>query len=382
MTDGQALYLTLVALYLLEGLAWAPRGSLALVARSSARAAPALPHRTLGNARGGAVLGWPFLPEATIFLVPQWPVSLSPDAALGWVAESLDLEERATHTGSLKPFDAISGVRAEGREVLVDGERIVEAASPTLARRVAGALQELRDLPREARAAAIETLIAAQLDVGAARARVAAYYKETAALRVASLALVVIAFAGAPAIALQGGIERTWPLVLGAIYLGAWVVSALWVRAHRRLAPEDRLERWGVALLIALVPVTAMRAADHLARRALHGLHPLAAAAALAPREHLEPLAAHLIRDARWPRLPACPGEDPEALAAEAHWRAALGRRIEALARELGLDPDALAAPPPPSGEREGERPCPRCHAWYGAEAAACEDCGGIPLAS
>lgn len=381
MTDGQALYLTLIALTLLEALAWAPRGTLALAARSAARARWALPHRTLGNARGGAVLGVPLLPGAVTFLVPQWPVSLAAGGALGGVAECLEREERAPCTALLRSFEDMERVEARGREVRVDGELLAEAASPAHARRIAELVEALRRLPREARAGAVEAELAAQVDLGAARARVAAFYRETAALRAASVALAVFALAAAPALCLRYGLERIWPALLAALYVGSWAIAALFVRAHRRLLPRDRHERWASAVMIALLPVSAMRAADAIARAALHGLHPLAAAAALVPREELAPLLGHALRDARWPRRPPCPSDEPEAAAVEASYREALGRRLEALARDAGLDPDELTALPPPSGEIEGERCCPRCHARYAPEAPACGDCGGVPLA-
>ncbi|EYF07720.1 hypothetical protein [Chondromyces apiculatus] len=381
MTDGQALYLTLLVLIVLEAVAWVPRGAVALVARGArTRAHVALPHRTLGNARGGAVLGVPLLPSAATFLVPQWPVSLAPQGVLGAVAECLEPAERPPHTGLFRRFDAITRVTVLGNEVRLDGELLVQAATPALAAQVAAFLDQLRKLPEDARAAAIDAHLAAQLDLDAARARVTSFYRETAWLRGAGLALALVALVVAPALFVHFGPERAWLPVLLALYLGTFAITALWLRAYPRVAPESRLGRWSSAFMLALLPVSAMRAVDALARVALTGVHPLAAAAALVPRDDLTPFVAHLLRDARWPLRPACPGDDPEAQAVEAAYRQALGRHLDTLVRALGLDPDALAAVPPPSGEIDDERCCPRCHACYGAGAATCEDCGGIPL--
>ncbi|AKT40279.1 hypothetical protein [Chondromyces crocatus] len=382
MTDGQALYLTLVVLVLLEAVAWVPRGALALPAWSRGRARPALPHRTFGNARGGAVLGVPLLPEAVTFLVPQWPVALGRDGALGWVTECLEAEERAPHTGLFLRFDEMKRVTSVGNEVRVDGELLAQTASSTLAQQVAEAIEALRQLPTEARPAAIEQRLAAQCDLDAARARVAAFYQETRGLRTAGLALAVLALAVAPALFLSIGFARAWLPALAVLYVGSVANAALWVRIHRRLAPAARLERWTHAVGIALLPVSAMRAADVLARTALTGLHPLAAAGALVPRAQLEPLAAHLVRDARWPLRPTCPTTEPDAQATERAHREALTRHLEDLVRALGFDPEHLAAIPPPTGEVDDERCCPRCHASYGGGATTCDDCGGIPLAT
>src|SRR4051812_449540 len=151
MTDSETLYLVLVVLYLLEGAAWVPRGSIALCARSPAWALPRLPHRTIGNARGGAVLGFPFLSGATVFIVPQWPVSLSPQGVLFWVAESMELEERAEHPGHFFRFDDLRNVSADGRSISVNDEAICEVVSPGMARQLVTVLQSLKKLPEKER---------------------------------------------------------------------------------------------------------------------------------------------------------------------------------------------------------------------------------------
>jgi hypothetical protein len=113
----------------------------------------------------------------------------------------------------------------------------------------------------------------------------------------------------------------------------------------------------------------------------LHGFHPLAVAAALAPREAFQRLAAHLLRDAAHPRHPACLSEDPEAQEVEAWFRGALRRRIEDLIQREGLDAAAMTAPPKPGeDDAAARRYCPRCQALYGEDTEACEDCGGVPV--
>jgi hypothetical protein len=381
MTDGETLYLVLVVLYLLEGAAWVPRGSIALCARSAEWALPRLPHRTIGNARGGAVLGFPFLSSATVFIVPQWPASLSPDGVLFWVAESLELEERAEQPGHYFRFDAIRNLSANGRSVWINDEAVIEAASPSMARRVVEVVDKLRKLSPQERAAAIDEFLAQRFDVGAAKSRLKGFYEETSTLRTASFVLWLLTLVIVPALTLRFGFERIWILAVAAIYVSTWTTAALWVRLHRKYFPLERMGRWGYTVMLALVPVSGMRAVDLLARRLLHDFHPGAAVAAMTPKDRLQRFLSYLLRDARHPMLPTCPVDDPEARSTEEFYRNAVLRRMAMMANSLSWNSDELAALPIATGDIEGEMCCPRCHARYTAEMRACEDCGGITLA-
>lgn len=378
MTDEQALYVTLVVLYLVECAAWVQRGSAAFVGKVG-EARVVFPRRGLSNNRGGLVLG-PIVPlRGATFLVPQWPVSMAAKGVLGWVAESLELAERAFQSGVYRRFDDFKRARADGRDVSLDGEEIAQAPSLRMARRVAEGIEALRALDEGARPAAIEAMLSTQMDAAGARRQVEAFYRETRALRAASLVVVIIAFAVWPAVVIGVGLEGTWLLLLGVTYLATWVVAALFFRAHRRLFPEARAERWGQTALVALLPISAMRASDAIARTLLHGYHPLAAAIALAPPARVAELSGHLIRDARSPRRPVCVNEEAEAQAVEAWYREALRKAVERAARGAGVDVDKVTAAPAPE-DASIRSYCPRCLAQYGEDTKVCADCGDVPV--
>src|SRR5205085_5000764 len=101
------------------------------------------------------------------------------------------------------------------------------AASPKLAGRVADEIARVRDLPKTKRPAAIEEMLAGLFDVAGVRSRTGEFWKETRALRVASMAVAAVAFVGAPAAVIALGIEGSWYMVLGALYLATWVVAVL-----------------------------------------------------------------------------------------------------------------------------------------------------------
>ncbi len=380
MTDSETLYLVLVVLYLLEGAAWVPRGSIALVARSATWALTRLPHRTIGNARGGAVLGFPFLSEATVFIVPQWPVSMSPQGILFWVAESMELEERAAHPGHFFRFDTIRSIAADGRSISINNEFITEVVSPGLAEQIAEIVQSLRILPENDRTRAIDDFLGKRFDVTATKTRLASFYENTSGLRTSSFILWLITLVVIPALALRYGFERIWILALAVMYTSMWITTISWVRLHRRYFPRERLARWGYAFMLAIVPISAMRALDLLAKRLLHDVHPGTAVAAMVPKERARRFLSYLMRDARHPMHPTSPVEEAEVQATEAFYRNAVATRMAGMIQALGYRPDELAAIPVATGDIEGEMVCPRCHARYTAEMRACEDCGGIDL--
>jgi hypothetical protein len=378
MTDEQALYLTLIALYLLECAVWVPRGSAAFITKASGEARLRFPRQGVSNNRGGLVIG-PLVPGAgAVFVVPQWPVSIGPEGALGWVAESLEREQRAHQNGALARFEDMPPAKVDGRDVTAGDAILTTAASAGLASRVAEAIEQVRGAPAKKREAAIEAILAAHVDEGLARRRAEEVFRATEALRWASLVLAVIVFAGAPAAVMSFGLEAIWLPVLGVIYAATWTCAALFYRAHKKLLPGSRIERVGQTILCALFPIGAMRATDAIGRIALHGVHPLAAAVALAPPEQQRELAAHLLRDARWPRRPVCLNDEPAAEAIEAFFRKALLGHLTRLAGKAGVSSDQVTAPPAP--EEGCIAYCPRCHAQFEKDTEACADCGGVPV--
>lgn len=375
MTDEQALYLTLLALYLLECAVWVPRGSAAFVAKASGEATLRFPRQGVSNNRGGLVLG-PLVPGAGAILVaPQWPVSIGPEGILAWVAESLEVEQRAHQNGALARFEDAPPAKSDGRDVLIGSSVFVTTASAGLARRVAEAIEKVRGAKK--RTAAVDAILAEHADTEAARRRTDEVLQATGALRWASLVLAVIVFAGAPAAVMHFGLEVIWLPVLAVVFGATWTCAALFYRAHKKIFPGARLERFGQTVLFALYPIGAMRASDAIGRSALHGLHPLAVAVALAPPEQQRKLAAHLLRDARWPRRPVCLNEEPAAETIEASFRKALLVHLTKLAEKAGVSSEQAAAPPDP--EEGCSTYCPRCHAQFDKNTEACADCGGVP---
>jgi hypothetical protein len=382
MTEEQSLYIALVVLYILECTAYVPRGSAAFIRKAAGKALLRFPRRGVSNNRGGLVLG-PLVPGAgTVFVVPQWPVALGEEGALGWVAESLELEERAHQTGAFVRFEEMpKPARADFRDVVAGGVTLASVSSSLFARRVAEGIESVRGAPKEKRAEAIDAIIAAHTDVEGARRRVDQVERETAALRWAGFAIAIVVFLVAPAAVMTLGLGRIWLPLLAGVFAVTWVGAALFFRAHRRLLPDERLERIGLLLLIGFMPISpllAVRAVDAIARSALHGYHPLAVALAIAPPEQQRSFALHLLRDARWPRRPVCLSDDPAAQAVEESYREALRRGLMTIAEEASIP--VAEATSPPAQEEGAKSYCPRCLSQLEQDIEACADCGGVPV--
>ncbi len=147
---------------------------------------------------------------------------------------------------------------------------------------------------------------------------------------------------------------------------------ALLARAHARLRPGRKGERWGYTLRALASPWQSARGPDLLQQGALEGRHPLAVAKALCAEGDLRGLAGELARQAAHPAAWEWPAD--AAAQASLDW----GRRqelavLEAWCRAQGLDWPALLAPP--RRETHSQAWCPRCQAQYQLPQGQCGDC-------
>jgi hypothetical protein len=145
-------------------------------------------------------------------------------------------------------------------------------------------------------------------------------------------------------------------LVWGPLTLLAWAAALItFIRAHRHVhARGVPLE---LMLTVGLSPLSLIRARTVVLQRALHGLHPMAAAGLLCDDDEF-------VRVARlwWYDAP----DRREAIA-----RIARTRSLEARLTEL-----------PEPGEPHLTKYCPRCQATYAAFAEQCHDCPQVPLSA
>jgi hypothetical protein len=379
MSDLELLFLVLAAFYGWECAAWLRRGSVAFITWLGRPWRVAHPGALLGNARGGFVFGAPLPPLGTLLTAQQFPLSLSPDAALAFVATNVNPGWRSAQSGCWLALDALRAVRADGKRLVVNGEVWLVASSAGFARSLAGQLTQIAKQMPTQRASAIRELVRAQLDEGAVQQRWRAFQNEARSVRWLSNVLVGYTFAVTPVMLWLIGLKLSWlGLLVGLVAL--MVATAVRVRrAHRLLYPDAEEERFTLTLTVALSPANAMRAHDALSRPLLETFHPLAVAKVFLSPAAFRAFARRVLLDLRHPALPNISDESPKARGAETFWRVALREAAEELLRRGGIDPDALCHPPEPA-DATCRAYCPRCRAQFTTAGGRCADCGGLPL--
>lgn len=170
----------------------------------------------------------------------------------------------------------------------------------------------------------------------------------------------MLLFGMIPIIWVRAGADSVAMLIAMCALLFTDLMTAFcFVRAHRRLYPELKFDRWKHAALIALVPTHTARAQDTLARHALAAFHPLAVAALALPETKYHQFARRLQREAHHP----LPGENhPDR------------EEIDFFLTREGIQPL------PPERVDGADQYCPRCHTQFGKEVSVCADCRDLRL--
>jgi len=380
MSDLQLLFLVLAALYGWECAVWLRRGSVAFTTWLGRAWCARHPGMLLGNQRGGFVFAAPLPPLGTLLTANQFPLSLSPEAALAFVAMNVNPGWRPAQSGRWLALEAVREVRADGKKVVVNGEVWLVAPSTSYARFVAGQVSQLAKLKATERGKAILDFAAASLDTKTVEKRWQEFRRHSRRLRWLSNALVVFVLAVTPAVVWFVGLRLSWLGLLVGLLALMVATATEFRRAHRALYPDAEDDCFTHTLTIALSPANAMRALDVLSRPLLEAFHPLAVAKVFLPTTDYHNHARRVLLDLRHPALPYGPGDNAILCGAEAYWRGALREAAEGLLKRSGIQPDELCRPPKPA-EAACRAYCPRCHAQFTSVESRCADCGGLALA-
>ena len=379
MSDVELLFLVLGVIYGWECACWVRRGSVVARTWLGRQWRLAHPSELLGNQRGGFVFAPPLPPLGTLLTGSQYPLSLSPEAVLAYVAPSINPGWRPAQTGRFVRFEDIREVKTRGRTILINGEELLKAASPTFAARLVQHLRRLRELAPAKRGAAIEEILNESLDADALQHRWREFRKQTARLRLVTNMLFGYLFVLAPATIWFLGFRLSWlGLLIGLLALTA-AATVLFHRAHKDLYPAAEDERFTHSFITLLSPATTIRAQDALSRLLLEAFHPLALAKVFCAEPEFQAFARTAWREIQFPGLPVCPREEPAAQETERYARAAWQRVVGGFLKQYGLEPEELSRPPAPADETCRSY-CPRCLAQFTATAGTCADCGGVAL--
>ena len=379
MSELQLIFLILACIYIWECSCWVRRGSVAFRTWFGRRWRAAHPAGLLGNSQAGVVFGHPLPPLGWLVLGTQFPLSLSPEAVLAFVAPSVNPGWRPSQSGKFFLWSDIKSVQAQGKKVLINRELLVKAPSSILAGVLATRLSELSKLAAGKRAEALQSLIGTSLDTKSLEGLWNECLEHSRRIRLLQNILLCYLFLLAPLVIWEFGLHTTWlPLVILLLSLTA-STALLFRRAHKHFYPAAEEERFTHFLTILLSPATTLRAHDVLSRHLLESFHPLALAKVFCSPVDFQDFARNIVRELHYPGLPLCPRDEPLAVATERHHRTALLKAVRNFVKKSGLNPDELLAAPAAVDE-SCRSFCPRCLAQFTTAEGICPDCGGIEL--
>lgn len=379
MTELQLLLIVFALIYLWECVCWINRGSVGFLTWLGRRWRIADPASLVGNQSGGFIFGRPLPPLGTVLIGNQYPLSVSPDAVLAYVATCVNPGARPTQTAKLFKFDEIKKVEVVGKKVHINGELLLKVGSATYASHIAQQLNEIARLAPAKREAALKEMACDRLDTKAIAEQWEKFREQSANVRTLTNSLFVYVFVFVPILVWRFGFHLTWPSLLVGL-LGFTIATAIFFRqAHKvfYLAAED--DRFTHFLTILLSPATTIRAHDTLSRPLLEQFHPLAIAKAFCKEDEFRAYAATILREIRYPALPLCPNNDPAVQETERFNRTLLEKTVEDLLKKSNVSLKKLLRPPEAS-DPTCVSYCPRCLAQFTTLDGKCDDCGGLSL--
>ncbi len=198
--------------------------------------------------------------------------------------------------------------------------------------------------------------------VSGVRREVAFLKRSTASLRGLSLVHFLIFFAALPLLYWHYGDHLIVLATVGLAYLLLFATAIHFSKLHKRILPEQSVERLKATLYTAFLPWHAMRCADEIITGRSLSWNPLAVLAANADNGKTLAILQKLWRESRHLSNPRYPTE-----------------AIEALLRIEKLDTTDWITPPK---QLESPQYCPCCHTGYENQATHCVECPGVELLS
>ncbi len=381
MSDRQYLLLVLGFLAVTECLFWVRRGGVVFRRMITRRWHAVVRSEAISNHHGDLHWCWPFPPAGSVYIARSWPFVAGPDGIANAQVECLHPSGHASTASAFFPWAAIRDVVADGKVLRINGQPLFRSDSPYEPLHFEALLRDLSRLPAADRATRLRESLRQSFDRGALQTCRANFTQQTANWVTACTGFWIFLLIACPGLLWRfGWLPAVWWLAPALLLQLAWIVAGF-IRLHRMFFPAASDERFKLALVYALAPVSATRAPDSLSRPLLGSFHPLCVAGELLHSEALGPLAERIWRDLHYPRPVTLDSRIPEVAAVEAWFRSEIKCRVEVLLRDVNLDSALWERPPVPSDPMHS-RYCPRCLSQFTEEARTCVDCGGHPLFS
>src|SRR5688572_13641648 len=122
MSDVQWLFAVLAVLYAWECACWVKRGSVVFSTWLGRVWRARHPGNLLANQHGGFLFAAPLPPLGTLLTATQFPLSISPEGVLAYVASNVNPGWRPAQSERFVRFEEIRQVVARGGKLLVNGE--------------------------------------------------------------------------------------------------------------------------------------------------------------------------------------------------------------------------------------------------------------------
>jgi hypothetical protein len=376
VTERQQLLGILGLIYLSECIRWVRRGGVVFNRCPDLRVWRKSP--LINNRIGDLHLGWPLPPFGEFLVARGLPWSIGIDGLVTATLVSLHPDGPPALAIQKLPWEEFVHITVDGERLLRNRKVFWVADSPAEAARLGCRLRNAAPLPPAQREAWIAATAKDLFDVPAIRSRRESAQASLKPLRLAGSALWAAIFILFPLAVWRWG--WTPPLWIGipALYLASFWIARKLHHLHDQWFPEARDDRFRLVLLAALSPVTAVRAAEVLARPRFEEFHPAAVAMALLPQDSADAFSAQLWRELRHPRMPL-PALDDATNQILDRWQERLRNAFREAAVSNGFNIARWESPPLKS-DPSHVRFCPRCHSQTTAAASICTECGGIPL--
>ncbi|MCI0348810.1 MAG: hypothetical protein L0Z53_05235 [Acidobacteriales bacterium] len=371
MTEVQALFLILGAIYLLQCVVWLPSDCVAF--RSGLRGRWKLAGEGLSlealQLKAIVVNPLPPLPgviacqPTTLFVSPQGLAALPPKS--GVLQPQLEFVS----------FNAISSIRTNEKILLLNDLPFAAFHSPATVRSTAALLGKLSKTNESKRGQIISAEVQERFDSQAIAARLAQGKEAASLLRFSCNLLFALLFMVAPLIVWRNSLAASWPYLLAALIGYIAIITWEFVRAHKALYPDGKDQRFTDALTVALSPAGAVRANDLLLKDLLRQFHPVAVAQALCRPPQFEVFASQTLRELTFPRAAEA---SPEAEQTRLWWLAAELSALRSFLLKRGIDTAQWLAAP--EKEPECASFCPRCWSQFVQREGTCPECGDLAL--
>ena len=352
MSELAELFAFFLVLYLFECLAWVPRrtvGFFAFVGRWRAR----LAFRPNSSWSVSVVLGKPWPPLSPPWLAEPLPFAVDPRGIT-----RTESDQRAL------AWDVLAPITARGNYLESGDLELAKLASRQGAAELAEALEKTRLAAAKKREALLRRLLDARFDPEAPEARRKQYAKSVRALRIVSNGLWLALFGGLGMAVLTSNMLIL--LLAAAMTLLLWPVNSMvFALTLRKVSwlPRACWPEPSKRLVAMLSPLSAVRAADILAREIYANLDPLTVGAALLSVRDLAGFAR--------PRLVAMQPRIADDLG---WWHTEIRQRMERVLAHRGVDVAAMLTPPAREGTHVATY-CPACLSQYEPGRAPGEPC-------